>query len=85
MAISFDTDLPEFIEFAQAQLGNGGSQLTPEEVLDLWRAEHPSSNELAESVAAIQRALDQADRGEGVSWEEFDRAFRARHRLPADP
>jgi hypothetical protein len=84
MAISFETDLPEFVEFAQAQLENRGSQLTPEEVLDLWRAEHPSSDEMAESVAAIQRALNQADRGEGVSWEDFDRAFRARHQLPAD-
>jgi hypothetical protein len=84
MSTLFETDLPEFVAFAQAQLGNGGSQLTPEEVLDLWRAEHPPADELADSVAAVQRALDQADRGEGQSWEDFDRAFRARHQLPAD-
>lgn len=84
MATSCETDLPEFVEFAQTQLANGGSKLTPEEVLDLWRAAHPSANELAQSVAAIERALEQADRGEGVPWEEFDRSFRDRHQIPRD-
>jgi hypothetical protein len=84
MATSCETDLLEFVEFAQAQLANGGANLTPEEVLDLWRADHPSAHELADSVAAIQRALDQASRGEGASWEEFDSLFRERHQVPGD-
>ena len=84
MAISFETDLPEFLEFAQTQLENRGCRLTPEEVLDLWRTVHPTSDELSDSATSVQRALDQADRGEGDSWEDFDRAFRARHQLPAD-
>jgi hypothetical protein len=77
-------ELREFVSFAAGHLANGGSQLTPEEVLDLWRSEHPAEETLADSVEAIQRALEQADRGEGVSLEEFDRRFRARHDLPDD-
>lgn len=84
MSIAIKTDLPEFVEFARAQVGNGGSRLTPEEVLDLWRAEHPLALEMAESVAAIRRAIGQADRGEGTSWEDFDRSFRERHQIPTD-
>jgi hypothetical protein len=79
MGTTAETDLREFVEFACEQVNNGGSELTPEEVLDLWRAEHPMPAELVESVAAIERALAQAERGEGLSLEEFDRQFRARH------
>ena len=79
MATVPETDLREFVEFATEQLGNGGSELTPEEVLDLWRAEHPTPAEFEESVAAIERALAEADRGEGLPLDEFDRQFRARH------
>lgn len=79
MATGLETDLREFLDFAAEQLSRGGSELTPEEVLDLWRVEHPSPAELSESIAAVKRALAQADRGEGVPLDEFDRQFRARH------
>lgn len=84
MAISHDSDLSEFVGFAQEQLDKDGAKLTPEEVLDLWRVEHPSADELSESVAAIQRAIEQADRGEGSTLDEFERTFRTRHRIPGD-
>lgn len=79
-----ETDLSDFVTFAARQLNDGGSQLTPEEVLDLWRAEHPAPAEFADSVAALQRALEQADRGEGRSLDEFDRDFRARQQIASD-
>jgi hypothetical protein len=47
--------------------------------VDKFAAEH--SAELAESIAAIEQALAQADRGEGLPLDEFDRQFRARHGL----
>jgi hypothetical protein len=81
MGTSPEPDLRELVEFASEQLNNGGSELTPEEVLDLWRAEHPTAAELAESVATIEQALAQADRGEGLPLDEFDRQFRSRHGL----
>jgi hypothetical protein len=33
------------------------------------------------SVASVRRALDQAERGEGKSLADFDRDFRAIHRI----
>lgn len=84
MAAAPPTELREFIEFAEQHLGEGSSDLTPEEVLDLWRAQHPPADELNHSVAAINRALAQADRGEGIPLDEFDRRFRARHQIAAD-
>lgn len=72
------SDLNEFHRFVGEQLDQG-SELTPEDCLDLWRANHPSPEELKESVAAVKRALAQVDRGEGITLAEFDRRFRAKH------
>lgn len=77
------TDLEMFHRFVAEQLSLG-VELTPEDCLDIWRANHPSLEELAESVAAVVRALEQARRGEGTPLEEFDRRFRAEHGIPAD-
>jgi hypothetical protein len=71
-------ELTIFHRFVSEQLAEG-TFLTPEECLRAWRAEHPVENDLAESVAAVNRALAQADRGEGKPVDEFDRDFRARH------
>jgi Arc/MetJ-type ribon-helix-helix transcriptional regulator len=38
--------------------------------------------EFRETTAAIDEALGQADRGEGLPLAEFDRQMRARHGLP---
>ena len=84
MATTSDADLREFIAFASEHLNETGTELTPEEVLDLWRSRHPLPDELSESLAAIERALAQADRGEGLLLDEFDRRFRARHKIAAD-
>ena len=58
--------------------------MTPEEVLNLWRAQHPAPEDFADAVEALERALAQADRGEGRALEEFDKAFRTRHQIAAD-
>ena len=74
------SDLATFHRFIAEQLA-GGADLTPEECLRAWRAEHPAPEELQDSVAAIERALDQAARGEGKPLDHFDRDFRNRHRI----
>lgn len=84
MAQDITSELADFHQFVASQLDNGGAGLSPEECLELWRAERPSSEELQDSVAAVKRALEQADRGEGKSLDEFDRDFRARHNITQD-
>jgi hypothetical protein len=80
---SQSSDLEQFHRFVGEQIAQGSSDLTPEDCLDVWRANHPSPDELTESTAAILRALNQAARGEGVAFHEFDRAFRAEHGIPS--
>jgi len=81
-----DNQLREFHQFLGEKLGNGGANLTPEEALDEWRRENPDTEASDEDVAAIQEALDDLQNGEkGMLFDEFDREFRERHRLPAKP
>ncbi len=77
-------ELATFHRFIGEQLAEG-AELTPEECLRVWRVEHPSSRELDESVAAVRRALAQAEQGEGKRLEDFDRDFRARHGISGTP
>ena len=80
MMESNSTELAMFHRFVGEQLA-GGVDWTPEECVRLWRAEQPSPEELDDSVASVRRALDQAERGEGKSLADFDRDFRAIHRI----
>jgi hypothetical protein len=77
------TELQEFALFIQAKLHAGETKLSPEEVLDEWRDEHPSEEELKENVQAIQVALDQMAAGEnGISGDESVRRLRERAGIP---
>lgn len=78
------SDLAEFHRFVAEQLASHGPTLSPEECLDAWRSEHPMPEEFAESIAAIQRGHEQMQAGQGVSWDEFDRAFRHEMGLSSD-
>jgi hypothetical protein len=82
MALETNNELADFHVFLGERLKNGGTHLSPEEALDEWRMLRPERDDLQASVAAVQRALEQAERGEGLSLEEFDRQFRQRHNLP---
>ncbi len=47
---------------------------------------HSEAPQFEEDMAAIQEALqDMANGDKGIPFEEFDRDFRERHRLPIDP
>jgi hypothetical protein len=76
-------ELHDFYRFVGDKVNNGGSSLSPEEVLDEWRILHPAPSKVEEDIAAIQEAIDDLEKGDtGIPFDEFDRDFRARHHLP---
>jgi hypothetical protein len=66
-------ELRAFHQFVGDKVNDGGSSLSPEDVLDEWRTIHPEAKASAEEIAAIQEA---------IPFDDFDRDFRARHNLP---
>lgn len=86
MAGGVESELGGFHRFIGEKLTNAGTGLSPEEALELWRAEHPSPDEFAESVAAIREALADMEAGDsGTPFEEFDRQFRQKHGIAPQP
>jgi hypothetical protein len=76
-------DLRDFYQFVGVKVNNGGGLLSPEQVLDEWRALRPDPGSLQEDTAALQEAIKDMENGDlGMPFEEFERAFRARHNLP---
>lgn len=75
-------EIESFRRFALEQIGNGGSELSIDELYDRWRLQCPSDEELQEDVLAVKASLRDMERGEkGRSFDEFSREFRARHHL----
>ena len=75
-------DLRAFRDFIDEQLADGGAMLTPSEALDRWETQNPTDEEGEATLAAIRQGLKDADEGRYRPFEEFDREFRLRHRLP---
>jgi hypothetical protein len=76
-------ELREFHAFVGAQLEGSADALTPEDLIDLWRDQHPGNETPSKVVAAVEAALADMDAGDtGVPLDEFDRRFRERHGLP---
>lgn len=73
---SIVSDLEQFHRFIGERLASGKDRLTPEECLEVWRADHPSPDELVDSIAAVEVGLEQARRGEGIPLDDFVRHFR---------
>lgn len=59
MQPAIQADLRQFREFLSQQVDADPDDLTPEEVLDQWRASHPLPGELEASAAEIQQTLDE--------------------------
>jgi AAA domain len=79
-------ELRDFYRFLSEKLSDGRIDWSPEEALDEWRRLHPDAQAPDDEVAAIQEALDDMAHGDrGIPFEEFDRAFRKKHRLPGQP
>ena len=81
MSITVQKELALFHRFIGERL-NDTPTLSPEEALDLFRAEHELDDDFDDTVAAIEEVLEDIRGGEvGMPFEEFDREFRARHGL----
>ena len=80
MSIDPSAELARFQQFIADHL-HQGEALSPEEALDLWRAENPIADEFQDTVQALREALADMDEDIGVPLEEFDRAFRGRRGL----
>jgi hypothetical protein len=82
MSSNTESDLASFYRFVGIKLDQKDAKLSPEDVLDEWRAEHPAHDDETDDVMAVKQALaDMAAGDQGRPWEEFDREFRQRHGL----
>jgi hypothetical protein len=80
-------ELASFHQFVAIKLSESKVDLSPEEALDLWRAEHPPhEHDDIDDVTAVKEALaDMAAGDAGVSLEDFDRQFRIEFGLGSKP
>ncbi len=78
MESEISSDLAAFVHFAQGRLRDGEGELSPEECLSLYRAQHATD----EDIAAVKEALEAMHRGDvGLPVEEFDHYFRQKNGL----
>ena len=81
-----NNELRDFYQFVARQIAANPESLSPEDVVDLWRDQHPQVDEAAAVAHAVRSALNdmaQGDRGQTLA--DFDQGFRARHRLQQGP
>jgi len=57
-------ELDSFNDFARDRLSNGGSDLSLDELFDLWRHENPSDQLYGENVAAVAAAIEDFRNGD---------------------
>ena len=82
--MSTQQQIDSFYRFATERIRRC-SNLTMDELYDLWRLEQPTPDELDQNVRAVQAALDDLENGDrGVPLEEAIREIRKKHNLPAD-
>lgn len=80
MSSVLNSELNSFYRFISEQLSVGRGNVSPEEALDLWRADHPLGDTEEEDVLAVREALDDMANGDvGVPLDQFDRDFTQRH------
>lgn len=72
-------ELHSFHQFVTNQLQVG---ITPEQCLQLWRAQNPTADELDVSTAAVEQALNDMQAGDtGQSARSLIEAARQQHGL----
>jgi hypothetical protein len=79
MAI-IEQELDDFTRFARDRMNQGESDLTIDELFDLWRAENPSPELYSENVAAVNASIRDFQAGErgtvaGRHSDELRREF----------
>jgi hypothetical protein len=76
------SELTEFRHFLDEQIELGRTDLTPEQMLQMWRE---ARQNLPETIAAVRRALTEFDSGiTGRSLREFAEEFRIQNQIPTD-
>jgi hypothetical protein len=84
MSSSVESELVSFHRFLTVKLSENQLDLSPEDVLDLWREDHPLPEEFDDATEAVMEALADLEAGDlGIPFEEFEREFRARHQIPS--
>ena len=78
MPTQLPTDAQAFLHFLTEQVGNGGADKSPEELLQIWRAEH------AGAIDDVRRGIQNMEAGMGRPFEEVDAGLRAKHNIPKD-
>lgn len=73
---TIQADLRQFREFLIQQVDGNPVDLTPEDVLDQWRASHPPPGELEASAAEIQQTLDEMRPVAGVPAKDASAEIR---------
>ena len=77
MGVESKNELKQFHDFVADQLANSGAQLTPEQVLAMWR-------DRVATIAAVREGLDAVDAGRVKPLDEFAEDFQQRHRSSDD-
>ena len=86
MSTGVENELANFHLFVANCLEHGEGEMSPEQALDLWRAEHPDSDEFGDTVQALREAIADMEAGDaGVPLDRFDQEFRARHNIGRMP
>lgn len=74
MAVETGNELDRFHRFVGEQLGNGGAQLSPEQVLAMW-------HDRLETIQAVREGLEAVAAGRTKPLDVFARDFRTRHSI----
>ena len=78
MTTQLPTDAEAFARFLTEQIANGGSDKSPEELLQVWRQEH------AEAIEDIRQGYKNMEAGLGRPLREVDADIRAKFNIPTD-
>ena len=74
-------ELAAFHAFVGQQVQTGDEELSPEDVLDMWREQHPDPA-TEDATQEIREALEDMAAGDvGVPFDEFAREFRRRNNI----
>jgi hypothetical protein len=84
MSTNSQGELASFHQFVAIKLSENRADLSPEEVLELWREKHPPLGDSDDATAALREALNSIAAGDdGIPFDEFERDFRLRHGIDA--
>ena len=78
-------EIHDFTRFALDQINSTGSELSMDELYDMWRLENPDPNVCADDVAAINGAIEDYKNGDrGRVAGELSRELRKELGIASD-